>query len=60
MAPDFGDASPKCVFLPHFCYNSRTPYGSYPKYAIFLRHPNHRSKSGRMPCLSGFQEIGIA
>ena len=36
------------------------PYGSTSKYAIFLRHPNHPSQNHKMPCLSGFQKIGIS
>ena len=35
------------------------PYESIRKYAIFLRHPNRHFPSTKMPCLSGFQKIGI-
>ena len=35
------------------------PYESIRKYTIFLRHPNRHFPNTKMPCLSGFQKIGI-
>ncbi len=35
------------------------PYESIRKYSIFLRHPNRHLPNIKMPCLSGFQKIGI-
>ena len=35
------------------------PYESIRKYTIFLRHPTRHFPNTKMPCLSGFQKIGI-
>ena len=54
---DFGDASPKYVFIPHFCHQSRTPpTGALPNTRFFFTQITIQ-KVQKCPVYRGFRKL---